>query len=157
MRQNIFDEDFRDFIESLNAAAVEYILVGSYSVILHGYYRATGDMDIWVKPTADNYRKMTSAFNHFGMSLFDLNEARFLDTSTGDVFTFGRPPSGIDIMTMVKGLDFDMAFENSEWFQTTKNLKVRSLCLADLLTAKKAANRSKDKNDIENLTKKKKK
>lgn len=39
---NIFNEDFKDFIKALNSAKVEYILVGGYSVILHGYARTTG-------------------------------------------------------------------------------------------------------------------
>ena len=44
---NIFNKDFRDFITALNNNDVEYILVGGYSVILHGYSRTTGDMHIW--------------------------------------------------------------------------------------------------------------
>ena len=51
MRQNIFNPDFQDFIAALNLSEVAYILVGGYSVILHGYARTTGDMDIWVQPT----------------------------------------------------------------------------------------------------------
>ena len=46
---NIFNSDFRDFIASLNTNNVRYILVGGYSVILHGYSRTTGDMDLWVR------------------------------------------------------------------------------------------------------------
>jgi hypothetical protein len=46
---NIFNEDFRDFITALNKSQVDYMLVGGYSVILHGYSRTTGDMDIWVE------------------------------------------------------------------------------------------------------------
>jgi hypothetical protein len=36
---NIFNDDFRDFLEIINKKEVEYILVGGYSVILHGYSR----------------------------------------------------------------------------------------------------------------------
>lgn len=43
---NIFNEDFRDFLAAFNKAEVKYILVGGFSVILHGYSRTTGDMDI---------------------------------------------------------------------------------------------------------------
>lgn len=49
---NIFNRDFRDFIEALNHHEAEYILVGDYSVILHGYSRYTGDPDIWVNKTS---------------------------------------------------------------------------------------------------------
>ena len=51
---NIFNQDFKDFIESLNAHDVKYILVGGYSVILHGYPRTTGDMDLWVERSEEN-------------------------------------------------------------------------------------------------------
>ena len=46
---NILNDDFRDFIEALNKNKVDYVLVGAYAVILHGYRRTTGDMNIWVK------------------------------------------------------------------------------------------------------------
>ena len=46
---NIFNEDFRDFLLMLNKHEVKYILVGGFAVILHGYSRTTGDMDIWVE------------------------------------------------------------------------------------------------------------
>ena len=41
---NVFHDELRDFIKALNHQQVEYILVGGYSVILHGYERTTGDM-----------------------------------------------------------------------------------------------------------------
>jgi len=59
---NIFNDDFQDFLKALNEFQVEYILVGGYSVILHGYSRTTGDMDIWVKKTKENYLKIGRAF-----------------------------------------------------------------------------------------------
>jgi predicted nucleotidyltransferase len=64
---NIFNEHFRDFIQSLNDNEVEYVLVGGMAVILHGYVRRTGDMDVWVNKTEDNYKKLTKAFKQFGM------------------------------------------------------------------------------------------
>jgi hypothetical protein len=45
---DLFNSDFQDFINALNGADVEYILVGGYAVILHGCIRNTGDKDIWV-------------------------------------------------------------------------------------------------------------
>ena len=52
---NIFNQDFREFLNALNNNKVKYLLVGGYSVILHGYSRTTGDMDIWVDRTKENY------------------------------------------------------------------------------------------------------
>ena len=55
---NIFNDDFRDFIDALNKYEVEYLLVGGYAVILNGYRRTTGDMDIWINVTPENYRRL---------------------------------------------------------------------------------------------------
>jgi len=46
MHLNIFNDDFKDFLLALNTEKVKYILVGGYAVILHGYNRTTGDLDI---------------------------------------------------------------------------------------------------------------
>ncbi len=75
---NIFNDDFRDFIESFNQHDVEYILVGGMAVILNGYIRTTGDMDVWVKKTAENYQRIVSAFRHFSMPVFDMTKEGFL-------------------------------------------------------------------------------
>lgn len=73
-----FNEDFRDFIRAMNNQQVEYILVGGMAVILHGYVRTTGDMNIWVRQTKDNYQKIVKAFDEFRMPVFDMTEERFL-------------------------------------------------------------------------------
>lgn len=54
----IFNQDFREFIESLNKYHVDYILVGGYAVILHGYQRSTGDLDVWIKPTEETIKNL---------------------------------------------------------------------------------------------------
>lgn len=51
---DIFNEDFLDFLKALNKNEVEYMLVGGYAVILHGYSRTTGDMNVCVNRTAVN-------------------------------------------------------------------------------------------------------
>ena len=147
---NIFNDDFRDFLKSLNNNKVNYILVGGYSVILHGYSRTTGDMDIWVERTQENYIKISKAFSDFGMPLFDMSIENFLNHPNWDVFTFGKPPAAIDIMVNIKGLDFSIAFTNAVFF-SDEDLSIRTINKDDLIKAKMAANRSKDQNDLENL------
>ncbi|MFC4212186.1 DUF6036 family nucleotidyltransferase [Pedobacter lithocola] len=147
---NIFNEDFRDFVEALNKADVRYILVGGFSVILHGYSRTTGDMDIWVARTLENYGKIKNAFLNFGMPVFDMTEENFLTHKNWDVFTFGIPPSAIDLMLAVKGLDFDASYDNAILFEED-GIQIKTIHLDDLKKAKKAAGRPKDLNDLENL------
>ncbi len=153
MTKNLFSPDFRDFLNALNQHEVDYILAGGYSVILHGYNRNTGDLDVWVRPTLANYKRLKAAFYTFGMPLFDMTEDKFLNTDEYDVFTFGIPPTAIDLMTSHKGLDFDSAFKNS-YLKETDNLQVRLIDLNDLIHAKKIIGRSKDLNDVENLLEK---
>ena len=74
---NIFNEDFRDFLAALHLHEVRYVLVGGYSVILHGYSRTTGDLDIWVDRTAANYALLVRAFRDFGMPTFDNDGGKF--------------------------------------------------------------------------------
>ena len=147
---NIFNDDFRDFILSLNKCEVKYILIGGYSVILHGYSRTTGDMDIWVERTAENYARLKEAFHDFGMPVFDMTENVFLNHPTWDVFTYGSPPSSIDIMVKVKGLTFEECYANAIYFEED-GLPIKTIFIQDLINAKKASGRAKDINDLENL------
>lgn len=41
--------DFKEFLSVLNAHGVDYLLVGGYAVGIHGYPRATVDLDLWVR------------------------------------------------------------------------------------------------------------
>ena len=141
MRNESFYQDFLEFIQALNNHEVEYLLVGDYAVILHGYTRTTGDMDIWVKPSEENYHKLVQAFREFGMPVFDMTEENFLDTSKFDVFTFGTPPISIDIMTRVKGLAFEHVFPDAISVELDEGLSVRLIGLDALLKAKRASGR----------------
>ena len=153
MRQNILYPDFQDFIRELNKVGVEYLLIGGYSVILHGYHRSTGDLDIWVNQTKANFKKLQHAFLNFGLTTVGISESSFMNSVENDVFTFGRSPICIDILTKVTGLEFEAAFKNSEWFDIQDDLKVRAIRLDDLIATKRAVNRPKDKDDIQNLKK----
>jgi hypothetical protein len=52
----------------------------------------TGDMDIWVNRTKENYSRLVLAFNEFRLPVFDMTEDKFLNPESADVFSFGRPP-----------------------------------------------------------------
>lgn len=147
---NIFNNDFRDFISALNNQSVKYILVGGYSVILHGYPRTTGDMDIWVERTAENYQKIKNAFHQFGMPVFNMTLDNFLSHPNWDVFTFGTPPVAIDLMVQVEGLDFALAYEKSIYFEDD-GLSIRTIHKTDLIQTKQVVNRPKDQDDLLNL------
>ncbi|MFP5039729.1 DUF6036 family nucleotidyltransferase [Parasediminibacterium sp. JCM 36343] len=145
---DIFNNDFRDFIDALNNHQVEYILVGGYAVILHGYIRSTADMDVWVNKTPSNYEKLKRAYKEFGAPIFSKED--FLG-DTYDVWAIGVAPNRIDIMNAVKGVLFEEAFNKCQIFHQGATA-VRYIHLNHLLKAKEAAGRFKDKADIEQLT-----
>lgn len=147
---NIFNDDFRDFLLAINKNKVEYIIIGGYAVILHGYSRTTGDIDIWVNKTEENYKKLIAAFSDFKMPIMGMTRENFLSNSNIDVFTYGSPPVCIDIMTSVKGILFKEAFLNSI-LRKVDGIEVRLVDYKDLISAKKASGRHKDLDDIENI------
>ena len=147
---NIFNSDFRDFINSLNKHGVKYMLVGGYSVVLHGYSRTTGDMDLWVERSEENYLKIKSAFQDFGMPVFDMIKEHFMFHPVWDVFTFGVPPVAIDIMIKLEGFSFQEVYERAITF-FDDDLEIKVIHKNDLIAAKQKAGRSKDLNDLENL------
>ncbi|MEP5611793.1 MAG: nucleotidyltransferase [Cyclobacteriaceae bacterium] len=154
---DLFNEDFVEYIQLLNKYEVEYVLLGGMAVNLHGYRRSTGDMDLFVNPTEKNHSKMEKVHSEFGMMMGEMDKVRnFTDTSKYDVYTFGVSPVQIDVMTACKGITFDEAYKNSERFIIDKKTPINVVEYHVLVKAKKAANRSRDIADIEELEKVKK-
>jgi hypothetical protein len=137
-------------IKSLNSREVEYMVVGGYAVIYHDYPRTTRDLDLWINQSKENYGRLKQAMNDFGMPIFDMTEDNFLNNPNLDVFRFGRPPVCIEILNTVKGLNFEEAFTNAIT-NLWEEVAIRFLSREDLIKAKKASNRPRDINDIENL------
>ena len=67
---NLFNLDFLDFLELLDKYNVSYILVGGYAVILHGYGRSIGDLDLWINQSPENYYKLKKVYQDFGEPIF---------------------------------------------------------------------------------------
>lgn len=151
LKLNIFNDDFKDFIEILNKFEVEYILIGGYAVVLHGYHRTTGDLDIWVNPTEENYKKLVNAFSFFGFPTNAIGLNKFLGKEIYYVFTFGRPPLAIDVVTSIQGVEFQDAIQNADDIHV-QGIHVKLLSLPHLILAKKASGRFKDFDDLENLS-----
>jgi len=85
------------------------------------------------------------------MPLFDMTQEKFLEDDGTNVFTFGRKPVAIDLMTGCKGLDFEESFQLAKWMDI-EGLKIKVIHLNQLIKAKKASGRHKDLDDIEKLT-----
>ena len=69
-----FADDLRAFLKSLDAAQADFILVGGYAVAFHGFPRNTGDLDIWIRASADNASRVERAIREFGFPVDALRE-----------------------------------------------------------------------------------
>jgi hypothetical protein len=141
-------QDFKDFLQLLNANRVEYLLVGGYAVGYHGYPRATGDMDIWVAATPENESRLAEALTAFGFSQEAI--ASEFTLSENKVIRMGVPPMRIDLLTSASGVRFSDCSAR-DLVRNLDGVDVRIISLADLRANKQAAGRLKDLNDLENL------
>ena len=57
MARRPLPEDFKEFIDFLNANKVRYLLVGGWAVGLHGYPRTTKDIDFLIAVEPDKFTK----------------------------------------------------------------------------------------------------
>jgi len=106
------------------------------AVILHGYVRGTGDMDIWMNKTKRNYANLVKAFHESGLPVFEMTPERLLSNEF-DVWSFGVSPVKIEIMRAVKGLEFNETFKKAQYYDDN-GLIVRFIHINNLITAKKS-------------------
>lgn len=137
--------DFRDILHELFEAKADFIVVGAYALAAHGVARATGDIDIWIRPDADNAARVYKALAAFGAPLDELS-VEDLHTP-GTVFQIGLPPNRIDVLTRISGVEFGVAWSNRMEVEV-EGLRVSVLGRADFITNKRATGRPKDLADI---------
>jgi hypothetical protein len=148
MEQIELPPDFSEFLRLLNAHGVEYLLVGGYAVAIHGYPRATVDMDVWVAMQQANAQRIVAALDEFGFALPELTAELFLGPER--IVRMGAAPTRIEILTSIDGVDFDQCRRRSVSIELD-GISVPVIGLADLRANKRAAGRTKDLLDLENL------
>lgn len=139
------NRDFAEMLSALSAAAADFLIVGAHAVAAHGHPRATGDLDVWVRPTPENAGRVWSALEQFGAPLFDLRREDL--SRPGVVFQIGVPPCRIDILTEITGVSFDEAWLG----RLTATVGDQSLAFIGrehLLVNKRAVGRPKDLGDV---------
>jgi len=90
-------DDIRDFLTALSAAGVDFLVVGAHALAAHGHVRATGDIDVLVRPTLDNARKLEQAIREFAGTSLEYFGVSAEELSTPRVgFYMGVEPDRID-------------------------------------------------------------
>jgi hypothetical protein len=142
-------DDFSEFLRLLTVHEVEYLLVGGYAVAVHGYPRATADLDVWVAPTRTNAERLVTVLRTFGFDQPEITPDLFLDPER--LIRMGLPPMRLEVLTSISGdVPFDEASERAEII-VIDDIEVPVLSLADLRRNKAAAGRAKDLADLEAL------
>jgi hypothetical protein len=106
------NRDFSEMLSALSDAGAEYILVGAHAMAAHGLPRATGDMDLWVRPSPENAERVWRALAEFGTPLDQLSQKDLTEPEM--VFQIGVVPNRIDLLTSVTGVDFQDAWTRRE-------------------------------------------
>ncbi len=143
-------QDFREFLKLLNETGVEYLIVGGYAVVMHGYVRATGDIDIWVNNTTRNAERIVAALERFGFESLKLQTKDF--EKPDNVIQLGYPPFRIDLLTSIEGMRFDECYKKRKRVNVSKGLTVNVIDLENLKKRKRIAGRARDLDDLDNLT-----
>ncbi|MBC8081953.1 MAG: hypothetical protein H7Z21_01970 [Hymenobacter sp.] len=141
------EDEYLNLLRLFHEEAVEYVVIGGYAVIAHGFPRTTGDLDVLVRPTAANARRMVRALQRFGYSQGEFEEADF---TTVPNFLSASSSVWIDLMTQVLGVTFDDCLDGSLEL-TFAGVPVRCMGLAALRVTKRATGQPQDLRDLENL------
>ena len=145
----MLNQDFRDILSAFNAEGVEYLLVGAYAVAAHGLPRATGDIDLWIRPSAANAELAWRALGQFGAPLGELS-VRDLQTPEL-VVQLGLAPRRIDLMTSIDGVEFDLAWREKVVIRVD-GIDVPTISRENLIANKRASGRPQDLADVARLT-----
>ncbi len=141
-------KDFKEFIESLNANEVKYLVVGGYAVNFHGYPRYTKDIDFWIWIEKANRKKLIKALEDFGFGSSGLTEDDF--SSPEVVVQLGYEPYRIDLLVDLEGVKFDTCFANKKMLEL-EGVEIKFMGIDDLIIVKKISGRLQDLADAEKL------
>ena len=141
-------EDWRAFIESLNSNGVEYVIVGAVALAYHRFPRYTGDLDVLVRNSPGNTRRLESALAGFGFASLGLKAVDFADSYR--VIQLGVPPNRIKLLISITGVPFDEAW-GDRVEADLEGTRVSFISRQALIRNKRLTGRAQDKADLEVL------
>lgn len=152
----------RQIFSALNDAGADYVVVGGLAVILHGYLRATADLDLAIGLSHDNATRGMRALASIGLEprlpvpLDDFADANkredWLRNRNMLVFPLwdpGNPLRSVDVF-----IDEPVDFKDLLADSVSKDLDgvpVRIASISHLIEMKRRAGRPRDLEDIDKL------
>ncbi len=144
----MLNKDYKEMLQILLNNKVRFLVVGAYAMGVHGYPRATGDIDIWVEASSENSEKIYQSLSEFGVPLSEVTKTTFCEE--GIVFQIGVAPRRIDIITKIDGVDFNKAYSDKQKMEI-EGIKIPFLSKEDLIKNKESTGREKDQLDAKYL------
>ncbi len=144
--------DTENLLKLLREKGVEFVIIGATAFPLHGYARATLDIDIFIRPERRNAELTWQALREFGYDLTDVS----IDELLVKKLLIRQYIVETDIHPFVKGTTFEKVWDRKVE-APYGNTKVYYASLEDLIEMKRAAGRPKDLEDLKFLEEIKKK
>ena len=138
--------DTENLLKSLNAHKVRYVIIGAAALPVHGYSRATQDIDIFIERNEDNIEHTISAHMSFGYDVSDISVKDLLSKKV----LIRQYLVETDIHPFVKGITFERVWQNKIRNRIGR-VSAYFAGLDDLIRMKRAAGRAKDKEDLKVL------
>lgn len=140
--------DFRDLLKLFNDHGVEYLIVGGYALAFYGAPRFTGDLDIFIRSTPENARKVLDALRDFGFQFPNLTLDDFQNPNK--VVQLGVPPVRIDLITSISGVSWEDA-QGHKAAGMYGDIPTAYIGRDEFVKNKHATGRKKDMADLEAL------
>lgn len=148
----IISKGHKEFLLTLIKSKTEFILIGGYAVIYHGYPRLTMDMDIWVKPNNDNKLNLLEALQSYGIVDEDIEQVKNRDFTQTQAFFIGEKNNKIDFLTDISGVSYPEA-DSKKVFLEINSEKIPVIHYEHLIVNKMLSDRPQDKADVDMLQK----
>lgn len=140
--------DIENLLKSLNEYDVDFVVIGATAFPVHGYSRATLDIDLLIKPTEKNAQNTLLALKKFG---YDMADVSVSDIRSKKIL-IRQYIFETDIHPFVKGVAVEEIWKNRVPGKIG-NVSCYFASLDDLIRMKEAAGRGKDKEDLKFLKK----
>ncbi|MCX8482879.1 MAG: nucleotidyltransferase [Crocinitomicaceae bacterium] len=149
---NLFIDKHQNLVSVLLKHNVDFLLIGGYAVIHHGYKRTTGDMDIWLKPHNDNKPKIIKVLKEVGVIPESIEVVATFDFTKHLVFSIWSDPEKVDFITRINLVEFEEANEQ-KIMADIDGLTIPIIHINHLVLSKFNTGRPQDAADIDKLQK----
>lgn len=144
-------DDWFALLSEFLDAGVRYVVVGAHAMAVHGFPRATQDLDVWIDRERDNAGKTLQALAQFGGPIDALGVTLRDLTTPGMVIQVGLPPNRVDVLTAISGVDDFAGAWDARVEHIIRGRAIPFLDLERLRQNKRASGRRKDLADLERL------